>query len=534
MLTLSASSSQSGVRATNRNTTPRTTATTVTTTSSTESDEPGASTPPLEGGDPFGSSDAAGRLVDRATLTATDRNGSRTPARSTELRGGAHYAPPEVQATRPVVADPGPTPTGTAAGGGRPRWFVPALVAIAALALGVRLLYAFTVADDIDIAGDARTYHLLAQRLADGEGYVRTQGPLAGAPTAEFPPLFPATLAVVDLLGGGSVGAQRAFTAFVGTGTVVLIGLAGRRVRGPSVGLVAAGLAAVYPMLFQVDAALMAESLYGLLVAGFLLSIYRAVDDPAPVNWVLAGALAGLAALTRTEGLLLVPVVLLPEALRRGGGPRRVRWRSLGLGVLAALVVVVPWIGRNALTFDRLIPISNNSGTLLAGANCDLTYSGPYRGIWRFECVTDIDIAGLDEPEVADRFRQAGIDYAKDHAGSVPGVAAVRVLRTFGLYEPRQQIKWEFFEGRNQDWQIAGHRMYLVLLPLSVIGAVLVGRARRPLWPLVGPVVIVVITSAVSYGNQRFRILAEPSILVLAAVTVGAAGGWLAGRVRRT
>ncbi len=79
------------------------------------------------------------------------------------------------------------------------------------------------------------------------------------------------------------------FTAFVGTATVVLIGLAGRQVRGatvgptvgPTVGIVAAGLAAVYPMFFQVDAALMAESLYLLLVAAFLFSIYRTLDDRA-------------------------------------------------------------------------------------------------------------------------------------------------------------------------------------------------------------------------------------------------------------
>jgi 4-amino-4-deoxy-L-arabinose transferase-like glycosyltransferase len=286
-------------------------------------------------------------------------------------------------------------------------------------------------------------------------------------------------------------------------------------------------------MLFQVDAALMAESLYALLVAGFLLSVYRSIDDPSPVNWVLSGALAGLAALTRTEGLLLVPVVLLPEALRRGGTTPRARWGSLGLGVLAALVVVVPWIGRNALTFDRFIPISNNSGTLVAGANCDRTYAGQYRGIWRFECVTDIDVTGLDEPAVADRFRQVGTDYAKDHAGDLPSVAAIRVLRTFGLYEPKQQIDWESFEGRNVHWQVAGHRMFLVLLPLSVIGVVLLWRARRPVWPLLAPVAVVVVTSAVSYGNQRFRMLAEPSFLILAAVTVVAAGGWVTARVRR-
>ena len=417
--------------------------------------------------------------------------------------------------------------------GSRTRnWFPLALVAVAALGLGVRVAYTLIVADDIPIAGDAQTYHLLAGRLADGDGYVRTQGELAGSPTAEFPPLFPAVISIVDVLGGESVRAQRLFTAVLGTATVVLVGLTGRRVRGPAVGLVAAGLAAAYPMLFQADAALAAESLYAALVSGALLATYRAIDVPSGVNWAIAGVLVGLGALTRTEGILLLPLVLVPEAVRWSGATARARWSAVGMATLAAVVVIAPWIGRNLVTFDRVIPISNNSGTLVAGANCDRSYNGQYLGLWRFECVTDIDVTGLDEPETADRFREVGVDYAREHLGEVPKVVTARVLRTFGLYEPKEQIDWESFEGRSARWQTIGHRMFLVLVPFAVGGAVVLIRTRRAVWPLVGPVVIVVVTTAISYGNQRFRILAEPGILVLAAVAAVAAATWALGRVR--
>lgn len=414
-----------------------------------------------------------------------------------------------------------------------PPWFVAGLVAVALLALGVRLTYTLAVADDIELTGDARTYHLLADRLAAGDGYVRTQGEQAGEPTAEFPPLFPALLALVDVAGGDSVRAQRLITAVLGTATVVLVALTGRRVRGPTVGLVAGGLAAVYPMLFQADGALVAESLYAVLVSGLLLATYQAIDAPSASTWIVAGVLAGLAALTRTEGALLVPVVLLPVAWRWSGPTTAARLRAALLVIAAASVVVVPWLVRNALTFDRFVPISNNSGTLIAGANCDRSYQGQYRGIWRFECVTDIDVQGLSEPEVADRFREVGTDYARDHLDEVPGVVATRVLRTFGLYEPKDQIDWESFEGRTVRWQTRGHRMFLALVPFAVGGAIVLARARRSWWPLVAPVLIVVVTSAASYGNQRFRVLAEPGVLVLAAVGAVALVGWVGRRVRR-
>ena len=55
---------------------------------------------------------------------------------------------------------------------------------------------------------------------------------------------------------------QRIFLAFVGAATVMLVGLLGRRVASAPVGLIAAALAALYPMLFLTEATLMAESLY--------------------------------------------------------------------------------------------------------------------------------------------------------------------------------------------------------------------------------------------------------------------------------
>src|SRR6185503_5307734 len=117
---------------------------------------------------------------------------------------------------------------------------------------------------------DSNAYHLLANHLADGHGYIR---PFDFADfglvhvTAEYPPLFPALLSVISVLGATSIEAHRLLTCLLGGGTVVLIGLLGRRVRGDTVGLVAAGIAAVYPVLFVTDTMLMTKSLYVLIVS---------------------------------------------------------------------------------------------------------------------------------------------------------------------------------------------------------------------------------------------------------------------------
>jgi hypothetical protein len=411
-----------------------------------------------------------------------------------------------------------------------PRWFVVGLVVIALVGLGVRLTYTLTVAVDQRTVGDALTYHRLAQSLSQGDGYVRTDDP-EPQPTAEFPPLFPAVVSVASWLGADTIDAQKVFTSVLGISTVVLVGLLGRRVDGPATGLVAAALTAVYPMLFQADGALMAESLYAPLVTAILLATYWAIDRPSPARWATVGALTGLAALTRTEALLVVAVLVVPAALRHGRRTTRDRLALAGVATLAVLVVTGPWLVRNWLTFDRFVPISNNSGTLVAGANCERTYSGDFEGLWLLECIDPIDTEGMDEAEAFSRYRQVGTDFARDNLSDVPRVVSIRVLRTFGLYDVSTQINFETLEGRSNHWQTVGHRMFLVLAPLAVAGAVVLVRRRAVVWPLLAPLVVVAVTAVVSYGNQRFRMAAEPGIVVMAAVSttagVAALRSWL-------
>ena len=84
------------------------------------------------------------------------------------------------------------------------------------------------------------------------------------------------------------------------------------------------------------------------------------------------GLAVGAAALTRSEGLLLV-LLLLPFAVRRAG-PRRLR--HLALAVAGTALLVVPWSIRTSLVFHRPVTISTGDGAVLAGSNAHSTYYG--------------------------------------------------------------------------------------------------------------------------------------------------------------
>lgn len=397
------------------------------------------------------------------------------------------------------------------------RAFVVPLLGILAVALAVRGYYIGQVASDFVLKGDAFTYHGLANLIADGEGFIEPfKHYLAGMdePTAEHPPLYPLYLSGFSWLGLDSAGNHRLASSLLGCGTVAAIGFLGRRVAGDRAGLAAAAIAAVYPLMIVTDGIVHSESLYGLLIALALIAAYRYRESPGPRSAALLGAALGAAALTRSEALLLLALLVLPAAVRTGGP-----WlEHTAVACVAFALVVSPWVVRSWIAFDRPVGLSNNLGSLMAGANCDRTYHGVFTGLWRFDCIGPAD---GNEAERAAVYRRRGLEYARDHFDRLVVVAPVRVLRSFDLYRPNQQATYSAFaEDRAVNWQRAGIAFYYGLLALGAYGAVLLRRRDEPLMILLAPFAMVVLVSLVGYGITRLRYAAEVPLVVLAGVVV--------------
>jgi 4-amino-4-deoxy-L-arabinose transferase-like glycosyltransferase len=396
----------------------------------------------------------------------------------------------------------------------RLRGFPSQLALIAAVGLAIRLVYALAVAPDPVFLSDANYFHLLANLVGDGKGFVHpftlaTTG--VTTPTAEHPPLYTLLLAASSALGGTSLDAHRVVSCLVGTGTVAAVGILGRRVADDRVGLLAGGLAAVYPLLWVADGSLMSESLYALMIALALICALRALEAPTPARLAWLGAVIALAALTRGEALLLVLLLLLPLGWRGGA-------RAILAGLAAFALMLTPWTIRNVSAFDRPVLVSNNTGSLLAGANCADTYHGRLLGGWSVACLSYPPHES--EGETAARLRRNGLDYIQGHTRRFFWVGGVRILRTWDFFRPRQQIALAGQEARDTRVERIGVIVYYPLLLIAIAGAVLIRRRRGVLAVMLSPAVLVTIMSFLGYGITRFRIAAEISILVLAAVAL--------------
>lgn len=407
------------------------------------------------------------------------------------------------------------------------------LALITAAAAVWRLGYLFVVkANDALMLNDSYYYSIQAGRNSEGQWF--REG-ITNLPGAEHGPLTPLYLTPWSLGAGDDVPWQRFATTLLGIATVAVIGLVGRRLAGPVVGLVAAGIAAVYPNLWINDSLVMSESLACLIVSVALLVALDFDRRPGLVRAAVLGVLVGLGALTRSE-IALFGIGFAALAWWRSSGHRR-RALMPVLVVGAALLTVAPWTIYNLGRFERPVLLSTNDGTTLLGANCDSTYYSDVGG-WDVRCVLGAGVDASDASLRSREHRKLAVDYITDNAGRVPVVVLARLGRIADLYGLDSLVRLDRGEEK-AGWAVwAGIVSWWLLAPAAIVGWIVRGRADRPdddrakaRWWLAVPPITVLVSTVVFYGAHRIRAPAEPVVVVLAAAgAVALYQGWTARR----
>jgi hypothetical protein len=401
--------------------------------------------------------------------------------------------------------------------------FWPAVGGAVVLGTVVRLVFLFHGAPSL-VGGDGLDYHLSALRLADGLGYTAALGDV-GAEAAHHPPGWVTLLAGVAEAGGRSMRAHQVAGLVIGLAVIVVAGLVGRRYAGHRPGVIAALFAAVYPGFWVLDVQILSEPL-GLLIAGVLMLVLADLwGHPSLGRAVLAGAITGALALVRSEQLALLVFAVSPILLlSRRIGPRR-RLAYAGAASLAALVVIAPWSIYNLGRFEEPVVLSTNAGPTLLAGNCPGggTYGGEAMGSYHLACVLlraqrDVD---LDASQADIDNREAALDNMRDHIDRIPATILARYGRLLGVFRPAHTVEIDATWLNSASWPVwAWITSFWLVVPLAAYGSVLLRRSRRFQWPLVAPVAIVLVVTAVAFGAPRYHTLADLGLLVLAAVAV--------------
>lgn len=285
------------------------------------------------------------------------------------------------------------------------------LIGIVVVAVFLRVASALYLGDTVEImpgVWDQVSYDTLARQVWAGHGFqfpsLWWPATRAHEPTGHWSYLYTLYLAGVYTLFGLHPLVARLIQAIIaGILHPWLAWRLGRRLFGPSVGLLAAGLSAIYLYFAYYAGTLMTETFH-ILATLAALDIATAIAQreasqsrtaAAPRQslresagpWVALGLALGVAILMRQILLLFVPFLFVwlfwargkrkgAGVIDRGDSTRRFTldrwWRSLvgplvTVGVLAAMIA--PWTVRNYLAFDRFVLLNTNAGFAFYWAN---------------------------------------------------------------------------------------------------------------------------------------------------------------------
>jgi len=396
------------------------------------------------------------------------------------------------------------------------------------LRLGFLLLFGHT------LTLQASGYDTYATNLLAGQGYTRFDDRPGDS---DLPPLYGFFLAAIY----ATLGRSPIAVALVQTGldllTLTLIYLIGRRAfpSRSAPALLGAAFTAGYPYLIFQNLSTNDTALFGLLRAAGVWGAYRTADQPGLAWPLVIGLCYGLAALTKTLVVLMLP--LLGLWWWRRIGFRQALTAAIAAG-LALGLVILPWIARNTALHGELVLISTNDGSNLHQGN------NP--------CAADYLAAGWDVqwvggecyPPMPDGLGETGQSHwHRDQALAWLAAHSDQWLRHFGqkfltLWTPSLTpsqvppleatseaafIDDAVYQYETPAFQLARtvHVIYFApLLLLGVAGWILAARRGEAIGPLLAVLAAITITYLVFHPSTRYRMPAAPFLFLLSGYAV--------------
>ena len=407
-----------------------------------------------------------------------------------------------------------------------------ALGAILAVAFGLRAWSATHPV--VDPGPDSTAYRAIAAYLFESGRYGTPQQ----TSPSDWSPGLPLLVAgLYTVIGAADETAARLMIAVLGTVMVLFTFLIGRRVAGVAVGLIAAALVATYPTYIENNGQLLSEPLAAFLLTGGLLAVLWAAERRRPVAWVLPGLFFGALTLTRPEYQAITfafAALVLWRAWRDAGLLRGVA--AAEVVVIAAALVVAPWMVRNRIVLDKWVPVSTGGGKALFvatylpgdGRQVPVKRELMRRYLGARDPITTTELRAQPMQPLLDRVASRYPDLPRDEALGRIGRENLRryLSEQPGAYARMSAAKfWNVWERgsspymRDAGW-VAYHRL---LLLAGVAGFAVLAAARTTRWQallLACPIAAVSVLGTILLAVPRRQVPLMPLICIFAAVAL--------------
>ncbi len=424
----------------------------------------------------------------------------------------------------------------------RPLPLSRAALAIFILALAVRIV-AVGGQWRAPAGGDGREYDALARSVLRGEGF-RYEGP-KGSYRSERLPLYPIFLAGIYSLAGHSLAVVRGVQVVLGAVSCLLIYALGTAIFDRRTGIIAGTSASLYGLFvtYYGPASILTETIFIFVLLLLMWTVWKALQRFSLSYQFLCGALMAAASLIKGSGsmlaffFLLFLLIFLPLGWRKAS-------QALALTGGVFLLGLSPWLLRNYYIHGTLV-MSTKGGHTFWVANNPAARGGwarlrPFEeefgrklselppaeraynealDAWLEAKRPEVEriasrypLEGLSEVERDRQYFRMGLDYLRSHPGRLPKLLLRKAL-----------MHWNPLD---KDY----HFSYAVLFPFFLLGLVLALRAapgNPGLWLILLPIIYFQLIALFFYGYPRFRLPADGSLIILAALGIV----WMARRV---
>lgn len=298
--------------------------------------------------------------------------------------------------------------------------------------------------------------------------------------------------------------------------------------------LLAVALYVVFWPEFKATAEARSEILFTFFLTAFIFTLLKAFQTNQLRWYVWAGLLLGLAQHTKPV-VSPFPIVVLAFILWFNRA--QVRHGLVRFAVFATVfgLVLAPWVVRNYLLFNKVIPGSTLLGLVIYHDFRDHLYQ---RGLlqdaagnwtvpaeWIVETTSNTDYRlGKSEIELDALWLQTGLKFIQKYPGEF---VLWSINNTSRFWVNMGRSKWD--HPNSTGVTVAGvvNGLALVLAGLAVVVAKPLRRAPALLLPVL--VVYYTAVHTLTSGELRYSLPMGPFLLVLSAVAIGEAWAWVKG-----
>jgi hypothetical protein len=193
------------------------------------------------------------------------------------------------------------------------------------------------------------------------------------------------------------------------------------------------------------------------------------------------------------------------------------------LALLAAtLIALAPWATRNTIVFHKFVPLGTETGYALSGTYDDIARNDhKYPALWQPTIGPTLRLhhadPRLNEADISSRLVTQSIDFVRAHPGYPFEVAFWSLLRLLNLQGPGLEHAVAGVWGY-PGWLAVVSVYAFWLVALLAILAAITGAAGGAPWAFWACPLALIAPSLLFLGLTRYRVPADPYVLLVAAL----------------